>query len=188
MADAAFISPGPNHIYIQHYVSGVPTVVFPLGLASGGVRRRAEPIWTNALNDGQGEAPAEATFQGAAGMISYTLTIFNETTVERCKLFLPNLSQVPGYIPAGGIGSFLLSGKNNYRVLLYRPYAQAQGLQPFINFPSCRLMNAEDLEDNREKRVMMVWEVRAYINACANGDAVVYNYNGDGWPGAIDCT
>jgi len=186
-ADVSYLSQGPNHIYIQHFINNAPTQVFPLGLAAGGVRRRLEPLWRNAENDGQGEAPAEATFQGVAGIISFTLTIFNETTVERTKLFLPNITQTPGFIPPGGIGSFLQTGLNYFRILLYRPYAAAQNLQQFINVPTARLMSCEDLEDNREKRVLMVWEVRARINQCAGGNAYVYNYDGTGWPGAINC-
>jgi hypothetical protein len=188
-ADVSYLSPGPNQIYIQHFTNNAPTAVKKLGLASGGVRRRLEPLWRNAENDGQGEAPAEATFQGVAGIVSFTLTIFDEAIVEESKLFLPNITSTPGLIPPGGIGSFLQTGLNYFRLLLWRPYAQTMGqnLQPFINIPSCRLMSCEDLEDNREKRVLMVWEVRARINQCAGGNAYVYNYDGSGWPGAIAC-
>jgi len=186
-ADVSYLSQGPVHIYLQQFRNNVPTNVFKLGLAAGGVRRRLEPLWRNAENDGQGEAPAEATFQGVAGIVSFTLTIFDESTVELSKLFLPNITATPGLIPSGGIGAFLQTGLNYSRLLLWRPYAQSLGIQQFINIPSCRLMSVEDLEDNREKRVLMVWEVRARINQCAGGNAYVYNYDGTGWPGAIAC-
>lgn len=184
---AGFVSQGVNHIYIQHYNNNIPSQVMGLGIASRGVRRRIEPIWEPAQHDASGQGNVEATFQGVSGVISYDCSIHDDDVLKRAKIPLPNLTLVDGYIPSGGIGSFLRQQKNYFRVLLWRPYAQALGLDPFINFPICRLGNVEEIEGGQEKRVPMVWIVHTPLNYCAAGNGTFYNYDGSGWPGAIDC-
>jgi len=184
---AEYFSLGVNQVFIQHYVSNSLTSVLPLGIVQRGVRRRIEPIWEQVQNDAAGQGNVEATFQGMSGVISYDITIHDPAVLERCKLPLPNLSQTAGYIPAGGIGSFLYKSKNYFRILLYRPYALAQGQQPYINFPMCRLGNIEEMEGGSEKRAQLVWIVHTPLHMCAMGDGVFYNYDGTGFPGAISC-
>ncbi len=186
---AEYLSLGVNHVYIQHYFpTNQLTAVLPLGLAARGVRKRIEPIWEQVQNDAAGQGNVEATFQGMSGVISFDVSIHDADTLERCKLPLPNLTQVEGYIPAGGIGTFLYKSRNYFRILLYRPYAEAQGQEPFINFPMCRLGNLEEMEGGSEKRSQLVWIVHTPMQYCSAGDAVFYNNDGSGWPGAISCT
>lgn len=182
-----YLSLGPNHIYIQHYNANVLSGVLGMGLAARGVRKRIEPIWEQVQNDAAGQGNVEATFQGMSGVISFDLSIFDPDIVRRAALPLPNLTLQDGYLPSGSIGQFLYKSKNYFRLLLWRPYAAAQGQPQFVNFPMCRLGNMEELEGGTEKRVPMVWIVHTPMKYCAAGDATFYNYDGTGWPGPISC-
>jgi len=174
---------GPGHLYIQYFVANVPTEVYKLGIASGGVRPNLEGIWESAPVDGAG-ANGERTFDGVAGSIPATLTVWVPEVLKRAKLFLPNQSDVPGVIPAGGIGSFMLTGLNYFRLLIWRAKASATGEEPFVNFPYVRLMRSEEIGDHRSGRANMVWEVLNNISPCSLG-GTVYNHDGSGWPGPI---
>lgn len=184
---SGFVSQGVNHVYIQHYSSGVLGNVLGMGIASRGVRRRIEPIWEAVQHDASGQGNVEATFQGMSGVVSMDLSNHDDDVIARAKLPLPNMTLVDGYIPSGAIGRFLYQEKNYFRLLLWRPYAAALGLEPFINFPMCRLGNLEEIEGGQEKRIPMVWIVHTPLNYCAAGNGVFYNYDGSGWPGAISC-
>lgn len=184
---ADYFSMGPNHIYIQHWTNNAQTAVMGLGLATGGVRKRIEPIWEQVQNDSTGQMQVESTFQGVSCVVSFALNIFDDNVLERCKLPLPNFSLTPGLIPPGAIGSFLRKSKNYFRILLWRPYALAQGLPQWISFPMARLANMEELEGGQEKRVPMTWIVHTPIQYCAAGNGAFFAYDGTGWPGAIVC-
>lgn len=175
---------GAGHVYIQFYTGSAPSAVLGLGIATQGVRPRLEPIWEPAPNDATGGAPAEKSFDGVAGTIPYSLSIWNPTVLEKAKLWLPNQSQVPGVIPAGGIGSLLITGLNFFRVLIWRSKAAATGEQPFVNFPMCRLASIDEPTESRGARISMVWEVIDGISVCTGGGPV-YDNDGDGWPGPI---
>lgn len=182
-----YVSLGPNQIFLQYYSNNVKQAMLGLGQAARGVRRRMEPIWDAAQNDAAGQGNVEATFQGMSGVISFDLSVFDPAVVKKAMLPLPNLTLTEGYLPSGSIGQFLYKSKNYFRILLYRPYAEAQGLEKFINFPMCRLGNMEEIEGSTEKRIPMVWIVHTPMKYCAGGDATWFNYDGTDWPGVISC-
>lgn len=188
MASTQFYVPGPVHIYFQHYASDVARPVYGLGIANGGVRARKEPRWRDAPNDGQGEAPGEATFQGESGVISFTLTTFIWKSLDRLKMALPNeqTATTPGVYPAGSIGSLLVQGLNYFRILLWLPYAGENNpdMPAFKNYPVCRLANMEEPLAAEEMRVPMAFEVRNAINYCTGG-FTAYDNDGTGWPGSV---
>lgn len=189
MATPQFYVPGPVHIYFQHFVAGVASDVFSLGIANGGVRPRSEPIWEDAPNDGQGRAPGEATHQGHRGVISFTLTTLKWKNLDRLRMALPNTQSElsPGVYPAGSIGQLLIQGLNYFRVLLWLPYyssARNPDMPQYMNYPVCRLVSLEIPLLAEEVRCPIVFEVRNAINYCT-GAYTAYNFDGTGWPGSV---
>lgn len=182
-----YLSSGPTHLYIQHYYLNVASAVLPLGITTGGIRRRTEHLWKPAPSDGAGETNVEATYQGTSFVISMTISVHDPVIVERIKLPLPNFSLVPGLIPAGAIGAFLRKQLNYFRLLCYLPYQEAQGAEKFINMPMCRLGSIDEINGIEEKRINMTWIGHTPLQYCAGGFGQYYNFDGTGWPGAISC-
>lgn len=182
-----YLSTGPTHIYLQHYYLDTLTTVLPMGITTGGIRRRTEQLWKPAPNDGAGETNVEATYQGVSFVMSFTLSVHDIDIVERAKLPLPNFSLVPGFIPPGAIGAFFRKQKNYFRLLAYLPYAEAQGAQKFINMPMTRLGSIDEINGIEEKRINMTWIGHTPLQYCAGGNGSYYNFDGTGWPGAISC-
>lgn len=182
-----YLSTGPTHVYIQHFSNNVLTSVLPMGITTGGIRRRTEHLWKPAPSDGAGEQNVEATYQGTSFVLSFTLSVHDISIVERAKLPLPNFSLVPGFIPSGAIGAFLRKQKNYFRLLCWLPYASAQGAEEFLNMPMTRLGSFDEINGIEEKRINMTWIGHTLMQYCAGGNGSFYNFDGTGWPGAISC-
>lgn len=182
-----YFSSGPAQIFIQFFNNNIAQAMRGLGITTGGVRSRREPLWRPAPNDGAGETQSEATFQGMSYVVSFSLSVHDPVVLELAHLPLPNFSLVPGKIPAGAIGSFFRKQKNYFRMLVYRPYALAQGLEPYINLPMTRLGSSDTVEGIEETRINMTWIGHTNLQYCAGGNGDYFNYDGTGFPGSISC-
>lgn len=182
-----YLTHGPTHVYVQHYYQNVLSNVLPLGITTGGVRRRTEQLWRPAPSDGAGETQVEATYHGVSFVVSMSISVHDVDILERVKLPLPNFSLVPGYIPPGAIGTFFRKQKNYFRLLLWLPLAAAQGVSEFINLPMARLGSVDEASGIEEKRIQMTWIGHTPMAYCQGGSGSYYNIDGTGWPGAISC-
>lgn len=182
-----YFSNGPSHIYVQFFNNNALQTVRGLGITTGGVRSRREPLWRPSPSDGAGESQVEATFQGMSYVVSFSMGVHDPVVLELAQLPLPNFSLVPGKIPTGAIGAFFRKQKNYFRLMIYRPYAVAQGQEPIINLPMTRLGSSDLVEGIEETRINMTWIGHTNLQYCAGGNGDYFNYDGSGWPGAIAC-